>query len=184
MHWKTASALLVFFAKLGASWPYDEALIDYNLNENPDTKDPAEYWGEWPNHTYFPSPENWRFPVYTLFLDRFVNGDPTNDNINGTFYEHDLNSNQMRHGGDVSGLVDTLDYLQGMGIKVRKLCDVHLSTHQTNSACFFFPFEKGHLSGRHNTNESTVGIGRLFGLGYDTIGPTLRYFAELERCHY
>ncbi|KAJ5243214.1 uncharacterized protein N7469_001541 [Penicillium citrinum] len=117
MHWKYESALLVFFAKLGASWPYDEALIDYNLNENPDTKDPAEYWGEWPNHTYFPSPENWRFPVYTLFLDRFVNGDPTNDNINGTFYEHDLNSNQMRHGGDVSGLVDTLDYLQGMGIK-------------------------------------------------------------------
>lgn len=134
MHWKYESALLVFFAKLGASWPYDEALIDYNLNENPDTKDPAEYWGEWPNHTYFPSPENWRFPVYTLFLDRFVNGDPTNDNINGTFYEHDLNSNQMRHGGDVSGLVDTLDYLQGMGIKVRNFCDVHLSTQQTNSS--------------------------------------------------
>jgi alpha-1,3-glucan synthase len=40
--------------------------------------------------------------------------------INGTAYEHDPNSNQMRHGGDLQGLVDTLDYLQGMGIKV---CD-------------------------------------------------------------
>lgn len=51
-------------------------------------------------------------------LDRWVNGDPANDNINGTVFEHDLNSNQMRHGGDAVGLVDTLDYLQGMGIKV------------------------------------------------------------------
>lgn len=24
----------------------------------------------------------------------------------------------MRHGGDLQGLVDTLDYLQGMGVKV------------------------------------------------------------------
>lgn len=32
-------------------------------------------------------------------------------------FEHDLNSNQMRHGGDLEGLIDTLDYLQGMGIR-------------------------------------------------------------------
>ncbi|KAJ5320006.1 hypothetical protein PENANT_c051G03218 [Penicillium antarcticum] len=117
MYWKhtiTAAALL---AVPGISWPYDEALTDYNVNENQTATNPLEYWGEWPNHTYFPSPDNWRFPVYTLFLDRFVNGDPTNDNINGTLFEHDISSNQMRHGGDVAGLLDTLDYLQGMGIK-------------------------------------------------------------------
>lgn len=50
--------------------------------------------------------------------DRFVNGDPTNDNANGTVFEHDPNDTQMRHGGDTAGLVDTLDYIQGMGIKV------------------------------------------------------------------
>ena len=50
-------------------------------------------------------------------LDRFVNGDPTNDNINGTAWEHDLTGTQLRHGGDIQGLVDTLDYLTGMGIK-------------------------------------------------------------------
>ncbi|KAJ5273224.1 hypothetical protein N7478_008349 [Penicillium angulare] len=117
MRWKTTSVVLAHLTGLGLSWPYDEALTAYNINENEAATNPAEYWGEWPNHTYHPSPENWRFPVYTLFLDRFVNGDPTNDNINGTLFEHDLNSNQMRHGGDVAGLVDTLDYLQGMGIK-------------------------------------------------------------------
>ena len=64
-----------------------------------------------------PSPDNWRFPFYTLMLDRFVNGDPTNDNANGTAWEHDLTGTQLRHGGDVKGLQDTLDYLAGMGIK-------------------------------------------------------------------
>ncbi|KAJ5632124.1 hypothetical protein N7490_008463 [Penicillium lividum] len=112
-------ALIALFAKTTTCWPYDPSLVQYNLNENQTATNPADYWGEWPDHTgeYFPSPDNWRFPFYTIFLDRFVNGDPTNDNINGTLFEHDLNSNQMRHGGDVAGLVDTLDYLQGMGIK-------------------------------------------------------------------
>lgn len=57
-------------------------------------------------------------PFYSLFLDRFVNGDPSNDNSNGTAFEVDILSTQMRAGGDISGLVDSLDYLQGMGIKV------------------------------------------------------------------
>ncbi|OJJ32183.1 hypothetical protein ASPWEDRAFT_118157 [Aspergillus wentii DTO 134E9] len=119
MKWGFSGALLAFFATTATSWPYDESLVDYNFNTNKTATNPADYWGEWPDHSgdYFPSPDNWRFPVYTLFLDRFVNGDPTNDNINGSMFEHDLNSNQMRHGGDVDGLVDTLDYLQGMGIK-------------------------------------------------------------------
>ncbi|KAL8647173.1 MAG: hypothetical protein Q9226_006541, partial [Calogaya cf. arnoldii] len=77
----------------------------------------ADQAGQWPDHTYNPSPKNWRFPFYTLFLDRFVNGDPSNDDANGTAFEHDHMANQLRHGGDVAGLADSLDYLQGMGIK-------------------------------------------------------------------
>jgi alpha-1,3-glucan synthase len=120
MKWASSSALLALLATTATAWPYDESLAAYNLNENKTATNPAEYWGEWPKHKgeYFPSPDNWRMPVYTLFLDRFVNGDPTNDNINGTLFEHDISSTQMRHGGDVAGLLDTLDYLQGMGIKV------------------------------------------------------------------
>lgn len=119
MKWSfTGSLLAALFASTATCWPYDESLVGYNLNENKSATNPAEYWGEWPDHTYHPSPDNWRFPVYTLFLDRFVNGDPTNDNANGSYFEHDIRSNLMRHGGDVAGLVDTLDYLQGMGIKV------------------------------------------------------------------
>lgn len=50
-------------------------------------------------------------------LDRFVNGDPTNDDINGTAWEQDPYGTQLRHGGDVQGLLDTLDYIASMGVK-------------------------------------------------------------------
>lgn len=52
-----------------------------------------------------------------LFLDKFANGDPSNDDINGTVFEHDTLQTQLRHGGDIQGLLDSLDYIQGMGIK-------------------------------------------------------------------
>ncbi|KAJ5589900.1 hypothetical protein N7450_003872 [Penicillium hetheringtonii] len=109
--------IVSLLSTLVLSWPYDEALSDYNINENKSATAPIDYWGEWPDHEYHPSPDNWRFPVYTIFLDRISNGDPTNDNINGTTFEHVLDSNQMRHGGDLEGLLDTLDYIQGMGFK-------------------------------------------------------------------
>lgn len=97
---------------------YDPDQVGFNLNQNQTATDPLDYWGEWENHSYTASPENWRIPFYTLFLDRFVNGDPSNDDANGTQFEHDLLSNQLRHGGDVLGLMDSFDYIQGMGIQV------------------------------------------------------------------
>jgi alpha-1,3-glucan synthase len=110
--------LPVLLAATTTALQYDPNYIEYNLNQNETATHPLDYWGEWEGHEFTASPVDWRFPFYTLFLDKFANGDPSNDNINGTVFEHDLSSNQMRHGGDVVGLIDTLDYLQGMGIKV------------------------------------------------------------------
>lgn len=132
------SALFFWFvASIVTALRFDPREVDYNLNQNQSATNPLDYAGKWEGHVYHPSPENWRFPFYTLFLvsqissenhdkmsneacvqDRFVNGDPTNDNANGTVFEHDPNDTQMRHGGDTAGLLDTLDYIQGMGIKV------------------------------------------------------------------
>ncbi len=111
--------LVTLFASSTHSLPYFPEHEAYNLNQNKTATKPIEYWGEWTNHKFHPSPENWRMPFYSLFLDRFVNGDPSNDNSNGTAFEVDMLSTQLRVGGDIAGLVDTLDYLQGMGIKVR-----------------------------------------------------------------
>ncbi|KAJ5836538.1 Glycoside hydrolase superfamily, partial [Penicillium robsamsonii] len=115
---RSAFLILSFLSVSAFCWPYDEPLAKYNLNENKSAETPIDYWGAWPNHDYHPSPDNWRLPTYTIFLDRIANGDPTNDDINGTAFEHVINSNQMRHGGDLDGLIDTLDYIEGMGFKV------------------------------------------------------------------
>ncbi|CAI7667583.1 unnamed protein product [Penicillium viridicatum] len=115
---RSAFLILSFLSVYAFCWPYDEPLAKYNLNENKTAAGPIDYWGAWPDHEYHPSPDNWRLPTYTIFLDRISNGDPTNDDINGTAFEHVINSNQMRHGGDLEGLVDTLDYIEGMGFKV------------------------------------------------------------------
>lgn len=112
--------LLASAATLVNGLRYDPQFVDYNLNTNEQATDPLEYSSSRPGHTYFPSPEDWRFPFYTLFLDRLADGDPTNNDINGTVYEQDITSNQLRHGGDIQGLIDSLDYIQGMGMKVRR----------------------------------------------------------------
>ncbi|CAI6336658.1 unnamed protein product [Periconia digitata] len=100
-----------------ATLRYDPAHEGWNLNLNQTATDPLDYWGEWENHTFHPSPKNWRIPFYVLTLDRYVDGDPTNNEANGTSFEHDWTTNQFRFGGDAKGMMNNLDYLQGMGIK-------------------------------------------------------------------
>jgi len=113
-----AFSLITFVSQFAHALIHVPEEVGYNLNENVTAVDPLDYWGEWQNHTFNGSPGNWRFPFYTIFLDKFVNGNPRNDDANGTVFEHDVMGNQLRHGGDVKGLMDSLDYLQGMGIKV------------------------------------------------------------------
>lgn len=101
---------------------YDPAFADYNLNQNQQAINPLDFSGDrGKGFAYWESPKDWRMPTYTLFLDRYANGDPSNDNANETVFEQDITSNQLRHGGDLQGLIDSLDYIQGMGIKVRVL---------------------------------------------------------------
>ncbi|RXM43189.1 alpha-amylase family glycosyl hydrolase [Flavobacterium sp. YO64] len=52
-----------------------------------------------------------------IMVDRFSNGDPSNDRIKG-MRDQSLDRNQMydRHGGDLQGVINNLDYLQGLGI--------------------------------------------------------------------
>lgn len=116
-----ATFLTLLLAGLVSSLKFDPNFVDFNLNQNQQATNPLDYSASRPGFTYHPSPDNWRFPVYTIFLDRLANGDPTNDNANNTIFEQDLTSNQLRHGGDLQGLIDSLDYIQGMGMKVGRI---------------------------------------------------------------
>lgn len=119
MRWKFAFIALSHIAHLAFASPYRDELADYNININKDAQSPLEYKAERPNSTYTPSPENWRsLPVYTILMDKFADGDPSNNDFFGTMFENDWRETQLRYGGDLRGLEARLDYLQGMGIKV------------------------------------------------------------------
>jgi alpha-1,3-glucan synthase len=119
MRLSVALSVLPFLVAFVSASPYRADLVNYNLNVNQNAQNALEYATSRSNTTYNPSPENWRaLPVYTVLMDKFADGDPSNNDYFGTMYESDWRETQLRYGGDLKGLVSKLDYLAGMGIKV------------------------------------------------------------------
>jgi glycosidase len=54
--------------------------------------------------------------IYLLFPDRFSNGDITNDDMDGMLQKSDRLDLNGRHGGDIRGIVDHLDYIHDLGV--------------------------------------------------------------------
>ena len=53
--------------------------------------------------------------IYLIMPDRFANGDPTNDSTTDTAEKADRDAFFGRHGGDIQGIVDHLDYIADLG---------------------------------------------------------------------
>ena len=53
--------------------------------------------------------------IYLIMPDRFANGDPSNDSTPDTAEKADRSSIGSRHGGDIQGLIDHLDYVADLG---------------------------------------------------------------------
>ena len=88
--------------------------VNFNAAENPEL-----FFGSWEGHSYFPSPPDWRaLPIYQLLTDRFSDGDPTN-NVQWPWLLADFDPRDMtlRHGGDFRGIMNNLDYIQGLGCR-------------------------------------------------------------------
>jgi len=54
--------------------------------------------------------------IYLLMPDRFANGDPSNDQVSGMKETPDRSNPNGRHGGDIKGIVDHLDYFNELGV--------------------------------------------------------------------
>ena len=69
------------------------------------------------NGTQFAQGVNSKDFIYFLMPDRFSNGDKSNDKITG-LKDQSLNRDSifLRHGGDLQGVINHLDYLQGLGV--------------------------------------------------------------------
>lgn len=53
--------------------------------------------------------------VYLLMPDRFANGDPSNDNVDSQPEKANRTIDYGRHGGDIKGITDHLDYIKQLG---------------------------------------------------------------------
>lgn len=53
--------------------------------------------------------------IYLITPDRFVNGNPDNDQVEGMKEKPNRNDRDGRHGGDIRGIINSLDYLQELG---------------------------------------------------------------------
>lgn len=79
------------------------ATVNYTIEERPD---PAG------KHLGFDQYD----AVYLITPDRFANGDPSNDRVAGMLDEFDRSVDGKRHGGDLKGIIDRLDYLEDLGV--------------------------------------------------------------------
>jgi len=78
--------------------------------------------------------------MYQIFVDRFHNGDPTNDVISHEYaylgitakalpWEKDITVGDFCnfYGGDIQGIMDKMEYLQGLGVEVIYLNPIFVS---------------------------------------------------------
>lgn len=70
-----------------------------------------------------PSPDRWsQEVVYQIMVDRFNDGDPSNNSANIEDFQKQfqgtsqLKVDEFRHGGDLRGIIQRLDYLSDLGI--------------------------------------------------------------------
>lgn len=54
--------------------------------------------------------------IYLITPDRFANGDALNDNVEGMAEPADRKNQDGRHGGDIKGIMDHLDYMKSLGV--------------------------------------------------------------------
>lgn len=79
--------------------------------------------------------------MYQIFVDRFCNGDPTNDVQTGEYFYIDRYSKEVNewsrnpepcdvqefYGGDLAGIIRKMDYLQDLGVEVLYLNPIFVS---------------------------------------------------------
>ena len=70
--------------------------------------------------------------IYLIMPDRFANGDPSNDSHPDLIEKADRSNPGGRHGGDIQGIIDHLDYIEELGATAlwsTPLCEDNDSTY-------------------------------------------------------
>lgn len=88
--------------------------------------------------------------------DRFANGDPSNDEVEGMKEGLDRDYNYGRHGGDLRGIINSLDYLQDLGYTAVWLNPV-LENNMTESSYHGYACTNFYkVDARYGSNEEYI----------------------------
>ncbi|GGB85731.1 alpha-amylase [Flavobacterium suaedae] len=91
--------------------------------------------------------------IYLIMPDRFANGNPDNDNVKGMEDKADRNEPFGRHGGDIQGIINNLDYINQLGataIWSTPLCE---DNHEKGSYHGYAQTDVYKIDPRYGTNE-------------------------------
>lgn len=107
--------------------------------------------------------------ILNLVPDRFANGDPSNDNLLGFIDQADRgNDVKGRHGGDIQGISDHLDYIAAMGYTVIWPTPLLENNQRSHSYHGYAITDAYKIDARFGSNESyrqLVSKAKSMGLG-------------------
>lgn len=94
--------------------------------------------------------------IYLITPDRFANGDYDNDEVEGLYEGLDRQNPQGRHGGDIQGVIDHLDYIKDMGFTAIWLNPVIENNHKRTSYHGYSTTDYYKVDARFGSNEDYV----------------------------
>ena len=92
--------------------------------------------------------------IYLITPDRFANGNPQNDNLGEVMVNRQRSG--ARHGGDIRGIIDHLDYIQELGFTTIWLNPILENNQPGGSYHGYAITDYYHVDPRFGTNEEYV----------------------------
>jgi len=91
--------------------------------------------------------------MYLIMPDRFANGDEKNDSTPDLTEKANRNLPGGRHGGDLKGIINNLDYLQNLGVTAVWLTPVNEDNEKSYSYHGYAQTDLYKIDGRYGSNE-------------------------------
>ncbi len=91
--------------------------------------------------------------MYLIAPDRFANGNPENDNVVGMTDLADRKGKDKRHGGDIQGIIEHLDYIQKLGFSSLWICPLQENNQNMGSYHGYAMTDLYKVDARFGSNE-------------------------------
>lgn len=97
--------------------------------------------------------------IYLLMPDRFANGDPSNDSHKDVVEKANRELQGGRHGGDIQGIIDHLDYIESLGATAIWSTPLNEDNDSTYSYHTYAQSDVYKIDPRYGTNEDYKRLG-------------------------